>query len=197
MKKIFMYDTEGLYVVACQFVGVNECGEPQLVVMTPGEQVTSLETFMEDAEVDEMKLLCEEGEKLSSLQLVGALSPLIKFNDQFLIMDLINDVSDLGIEWSKEPVKVSFYISKSTDKDEEFPFSLQLMVCKQSGVVSCQNYFETLSEVLECISVFRKTFKVMADVELKMSLTFGRHYNPEVPDKYKTMFDEINYPYAE
>ena len=127
MKKIFMYDTEGLYVVACQFVGVNECGEPQLVVMTPGEQVTSLETFMEDAEVDEMKL----------------------------------------------------------------------MVCKQSGVVSCQNYFETLSEVLECISVFRKTFKVMADVELKMSLTFGRHYNPEVPDKYKTMFDEINYPYAE
>ena len=197
MKKIIMYDTEGLYVVACQLMGVNECGEPQLVVMTPGEQVTSLETFMEDAEVEEMKLLCEEGEKLSSLKLVRALSPLIKYNDQFVIMDLINDVSDLGIEWSKDPVKVSFFIGKSTDKDEELPFSLQLMVCKQNGVVSCLNYFETLSEVLECISVFSKTFKVVADIELKMRLTFARHYNPEVPDKYKTMFDEINYPYAE
>lgn len=197
MKKIFMYDTEGLYVVACQLMGVNECGEPQLVVVTPGEQVTSLETFMEDAEVKKMKLLCEEGEKLPSLMLVGALSPLIKYCDQYVIMDLINDVSELGIEWSKEPVKVSFYISKSTDKDENFPLSLQLMVYKQSGVVSCQNYFKSLSEVLECISIFRKTFIVMADVQLKMSLVFGRHYKPEVPDEYKTMFDEINYPYAE
>lgn len=197
MKKIIMYDTEGLYVVACQLMGVNECGEPQLVVMTPGEQVTSLETFMEEAEVKKMKLLCEEGEKLSSYLLVGALSPLIKYCDDDVIKDLINDVSEFGIEWTKEPVKVSFYISKSTDKDEECPLSLQLRVYKQSGIVSCSNYFETLSEVLECISVFSKTFKVVADIELKMRLTFARHYNPEVPDKYKTMFDEINYPYAE
>ena len=118
MKKIFMYDTEGLYVVACQLMGVNECGEPQLVVMTPGEQVTSLETFMEEAEVKKMKRLCEEGEKLSSYLLVGALSPLIKYCDDDVIKDLINDVSEFGIEWTKQPVKVSFYISKSTDKDE-------------------------------------------------------------------------------
>ena len=197
MKKIFMYDTEGLYVVACQLMGVNECGEPQLAVMTPGEQVTSLETFMKEAEVKKMKLLCEEGEKLSSYLLVGALSPLIKYCDDDVIKDLINDVSEFGIEWTKEPVKVSFYISKSTDKDDECPLSLQLRVYKQSGVVSCSNYFESLSEALECISNFRQTFMVTADVQLNMSLTFGRHYKPEVPDKYKTMFDEINYPYAE
>ena len=182
MKKIFMYDTEGLYVVpsSSAFLIISFAVASASAVMLFLTLPTGIGFI-----------------GMYSYLLVGALSPLIKYCDDDVIKDLINDVSEFGIEWTKEPVKVSFYISKSTDKDEECPLSLQLRVYKQSGVVSCSNYFESLSEALECISNFRQTFMVTADVQLNMSLTFGRHYKPEVPDKYKTMFDEINYPYAE
>lgn len=51
MKKMFLYDSEGYEVIACQLMEESRCGEPQLVVVTPGKPVTSLETFMDDNEM--------------------------------------------------------------------------------------------------------------------------------------------------
>lgn len=195
MKKFFMYDADGMYIVPCQLVGMNECGEPQLVVTTPGVPVTSLKTFMDDAEIRKMYYLCDEGQKLSSLRVVRVLSPIIKFMDQNFLENLIDDMKRFRLKWSKEPVKITAIPSKSADKDEESPYSLQIVLYDYEGIVSFEHYYSSFAEMLESLSIFQRTLKVKAGIELKMKLFFSRHFKTEVPEEYKEIFDEIDYPY--
>ena len=198
MKKIILYDNGGLYVIACQFVGMNECGEPELVVMTPAEPVTSLEAFMKENEISSMSLLCEEGQVASSVEVVRMLSPLLKYKDETILTDQINEMVRLGVMWADTTVLSSVIISKSKDEDAEHPYTLQMTLHDNKGVIRFGDYFDSLNEMLDCLSVFSYTLKDQAGIQLTMSLHFARQPNkPRVPQQYRHLFVEITYPYEE
>lgn len=195
MNKIVMYDADGFYVINCQLVGMNECGEPQLVVMTPGLPVTSLEAFMDEVEIKKMNLLCEEGQKVSSSRIVRVLSPDIKYMDELLFAELLDDMKNLGVSWSNDPVKMTVTPYKSDDPDEDTPYTLLVLLHDHERSIRFENYFESLEEILECLNIFHLALKEKGGIEVKMKLCFSHHYKPEVPAAFKEMFEEIHYPY--
>ena len=193
MKKLFMYDNRGFYLIACEFAGVNECGDPQMVVFTPGEPVTSLESFMKEEEIAEMRLLGEEGQPVTSLRVVRMLSPLLKYQDDSIISDLIDQMDRMGIEWPGKSVEMSVIVSKTDD--EEVLYTLHLVLHDNERAIRFKNEFGSLQEIMECLRVFYHTLEDKASIHLKMKLHFTRHCMPIiVPEEYKTMFDVITYP---
>ena len=195
MKKVFLYDSDGFEVIACQLMEESRCGEPQLVVVTPGKPVTSLQTFMDDINIKEMYFLCEDGETVPSKRVVRMLSPLIKYQDESIITDLIHDMDKLGIKRLKNSVRISMLAYKSNDPDEEPAYTLSIYFNDDEDPIRFDKYFDSLEEMLECLAIFHHAILMEAEINLSIKIHFGDKRNDEVPDKYLYMFDEISYRY--
>ena len=145
-----------------------------------------------------MSLLCEEGQVASSVEVVRMLSPLLKYQDETILTDQINEMDRLGVMWADTTVLSSVIISKSKDEDAEHPYTLQMTLHDNKGVIRFGDYFDSLKEMLECLSVFSHTLKDQAGIQLSMSLHFARQpKKPIVPQQYRQLFNEITYPYEE
>lgn len=166
MKKLYMYDNQGFYLITCEFVGMNECGDPQMVVVTPGEPVISLESFMNEEKIPEMRLLCEEGQPITSLRVVRLLSPLLKYQDVSIISDLVDQMDRMGIEWPDAPVEMSVIVSKSDFEEDQY--TLHLVLHDNERAIRFKNGFGSLQEMMECLNVFYQTLEDKASIHLKM-----------------------------
>ena len=193
MKKVFMYDSEGFEVISCQLMEVNDCGEPQLVVMSPGKPVTSLEAFKAVMGTKEMFFLCEEGETVPSERVVRMLSPLIKEQDESLMIGLIHRMNKLGIKRSKDPVEISLIAYKSNDPNDNKTYNLSIIMNDNELPIRLTKCFYSLESLLEGLANFHHAILMEAEINLSIRIHFLNNKQNEVPESYQYMFEKIIY----
>ena len=193
MKKMFLYDSEGYEVIACQLMEESRCGEPQLVVVTPGKPVTSLETFMDDTDTKEMLFLCEDGETVPSKRVVRMLSPLIKDQDETPMTDLIHEMDKLGIKRSKDPVSIFMIAYKSNDPDDDKTYNLSVFLDDNEMPIRLKKSFYSLDILLESLTFFHHAIIEEAEIDLSIRIHFLGTNKDEVPESVRYMFDKIHF----
>lgn len=197
MKKVFLYDSEGFEVIACQLMKETRCGEPQLVVVTPGKPVTSLETFMDDTLTKQMLYLCEDGETVPSKRVVRMLSPLIKEQDESLMTNLVHEMDKLGIKRSKDPVSIFMIAYKSNDPDDNKTYNLSVLLDDNEMPIRLTKCFYSLGLLLESLTFFHHAIIEEAEINLSIRIHFIGPKKDEVPESVMYMFDKIHFSHEE
>ena len=119
MTKAFLYDSLSGSVYRCMFAGLDEYGHAQWVNITPGEEPRTMEDYVTDEDLCDMRfhVLTMEGETAQSIQVAKVLGKVMECPVGGLSSDMaiaIRHMQAIGVKWDSKPLELTVRVFENS-----------------------------------------------------------------------------------
>ena len=145
-QKAYFYEVVSGQVFRCMFEGIDHEGRAQWVIITPGEESLTLNEYREKYGIPEtfFVMLCMEGEKASSRDLVKVLGCVLReaFDLKANLKGTIHQLRNFGVTWDEDPLelKVHIFCNSNTICRGKYSFSVEEVSEGQEYLFTVDNF---------------------------------------------------------
>lgn len=171
MTKAIFFDKVGGYMQKCLFAGIDNKGKAQWLVVNQGEEVITLSQYMErNGLIDgDVKLLCIEGEKVSSTTMASMLGAVIE-DYTLMVSELVARIEQLqkwGVKWHREPLNMSVHVLEYQNKRTGGRYFCFSIVEEEMGLITEAEDFDTLDELMFVVRSYFNALEFCAGISVE------------------------------
>jgi len=199
MKKVIFFENYDGRLHRCIFAGLDNNNRPQWVKVDQGEEMMSLQDYMEAncLKGEDMRVLCVEGETLESAtmaQLLGAVLqgyPCVYIK---ALADAIKNLRNMGIGWKQDKLQMFISVYKYYDdvnQKDAFRFCID---CNRFGdIVEMDNFFN-MKELMDVVRCYFEALEKWCGIDLSKELWSNNvNLDRDLDSEDKELFDLIDY----
>ena len=199
MKKVIFFESYDGRLHRCIFAGLDNNNRPQWVKVDQGEEMMSLQDYMEAncLKDEDMRVLCVEGETLESAtmaQLLGAVLQGYPINNEKTLADTIKNLRNMGIGWKQDKLQMFISVHKYFDDVNEknaFRFCID---CNRFGAIVEMDNFFNMKEPMDVVRCYFEALEKWCGIGLSKELwSCNVNLDGELDSEDKKLFDLIDY----
>lgn len=194
MKKVFLYDSSGNEIYACEYEGLDTNGKPRLTIMTPGCPVENFMEYLDQMEACpiDYNLLCEEGKTAASKQVVEMMAQIyVNESRPFDRMaERLEDMRKWGISYGRDQQRVTVKIYEwEEEKTQRNSYFFDLKV----GDRLIENFkkFDNVKDIVMKLTGFFFYIENNVHIPVKKCLEVSESLKKLMTRHVPDMFDEI------
>ena len=171
MTKAIFFDVIGGYLQKCLFAGIDYKGKAQWLVVNQGEEVITLSQYMERFGLmdEDVKLLCIEGEKVSSTTMASLLGAVIE-ERTLKTSELVARIEQLqkwGVKWHRDPLDMSVHVLEYLNERAGRRYFCFSIVEEEMGLIGEAEDFETVDDLMFVVRSFFNALEFSAGIPVE------------------------------
>lgn len=194
MKGIF-YD-ENCGFIRCMIESSDSEGKPRITVVSQGRPVQSLEDYSKAELSTEFRLLCLDGETVTSTTMASVLATavnnMVSPSGEY-IQVCLRKLRQMQLKWEKTPVRLAICVSSETYINNQTRYGFEVRDCDTYDLLGeIIVTRRTLSEMFEFVNALVVGLEEEAEIPVeKLVLDISDKLRKATDERYLDVFDEI------
>lgn len=182
--------------IRCMFGCCDSDGKPSITVITQCRPVQSLEDYSKEELSTQFRLLCLEGEAITSTTMAGLLATAVNnmiTPQEESIQTCLKKLRQMQLKWEKTPVRLAIIADSETYINEKKRYFFEVRDCDTFDVLGdLVVTHSSLSKMFESVGALVVGLEEEAGIPVeKLALNIPEHLYNEADAKYLDIFDEI------
>lgn len=199
MTKAFLFDSLCGSVYRCMFAGLDEYGHAQWVNITPGDEPKTLEDYVTDEDLCDMRfhVLTMEGETAQSLQVAKVLGKVMECPVGGISSNMasaLKRMHEMGVRWDQKPLELTIRVfenSETSKRSGKYTFWVEEKNDECSMLADVDGYI-TLNELFWTVRSYFLALDNFAGITiLSKDLRISDQLKKEVKKSDLAMFGHI------
>ena len=199
MTKAFLYDSLCGMVYRAMFAGLDEYGKAQWINITPGEEPKTLEDFVADEDLEDMRffVLSMEGEMAPTSQIAKVLGKVMEFPFEGIGADLklsVCHMKELGVKWDRKPLELDVRVfENSVTSKRKGKYSFWVEDYNEScSVLADVDGYDDLDELFRDLHTYFFVLESLAEISvIRKGLIISDKLKKEVKKTELSNFDHV------
>lgn len=196
MKKLFIYDDENYELLTCLLMGIDQNGNPQMVVTTPGIPVVSLQEHQEGYLYEDSfySYLGEAGDTVPAKEIIRLFSGyLLMAEDEHKdLSELIRNLELAGLKWDDKFLKFVFHVHHQKDSEGNDIMSLCMYLDGNRRTYMAHSHrCKTVRQVIDRIRQIMYEITFRADIPATCDLCISEDLRNDMDVYDCAIFDSV------